>query len=198
MSFLVLELTRNVDVTAAALAASVITSVCVRATFGHSFSTWRLHLRGENVRGGMDIGWGHSLKVERLMRTDHKIIEKSSTIAKCREKFVLGSCQAVFVVDAAERYLGTIMLSDLFSEKHDATADVQQVGDLVTTGTIMLRTDTSLSAAMMLFDESLAEVLAVSDLSQDRCIVGFLTETFTRRRYLQEFEQATKGVFGFR
>src|SRR5947207_10968772 len=29
--------------------ACIVTSVCVRVLFGHSFSTWRLHLRGETI-----------------------------------------------------------------------------------------------------------------------------------------------------
>ena len=56
MAFLVLEMTRNFEVAAAALAACIVTSVFVRSLFGHSWSTWRLHLRGETIRSADDIG----------------------------------------------------------------------------------------------------------------------------------------------
>ncbi|HZC16081.1 MAG TPA: chloride channel protein, partial [Caulobacteraceae bacterium] len=44
MSFLVLETTGDFTVTSVVLAASLVTSLAVRETFGYSFSTWRLHL----------------------------------------------------------------------------------------------------------------------------------------------------------
>src|SRR5580700_7889219 len=70
MAFLVLEMTRSVDVTAVVLAGCIVTSVCVRFMFGHSFSTWRLHLSGETIRSANDVGWLRNLTVERMMRTD--------------------------------------------------------------------------------------------------------------------------------
>ena len=68
MSFLVLENTADFSVTAGVLAASIAASLMVRSTFGYSFSTWRLHLRGENVRSANDVGWIAELQVGRLMR----------------------------------------------------------------------------------------------------------------------------------
>jgi CIC family chloride channel protein len=57
MSFLVLESTGDFGATIVVIAASMVASLAVRETFGYSFSTWRLHLRGETIRGGADIGW---------------------------------------------------------------------------------------------------------------------------------------------
>ncbi len=56
MAFLVLEMTRSLDVAAAVLAACITSSAFVRGAFGHSFSTWRLHLRGETISSARDIG----------------------------------------------------------------------------------------------------------------------------------------------
>ena len=60
---LVLESTGNLGVAGGALAASIATTLAVRATFGYSFTTWRLHLRGETIRGGQDVGWLRELTV---------------------------------------------------------------------------------------------------------------------------------------
>ena len=46
MSFLVLETTGDFGVTTVVIAACMVASLLVRETFGYSFSTWRLHLRG--------------------------------------------------------------------------------------------------------------------------------------------------------
>src|ERR1700744_5245596 len=123
MSFLVLEMTRSVDVSAAVLAACIVTSVCVRATFGHSFSTWRLHLRGETIRRANDVGWLRNLTVERMMRTDVGKVHAMATIAECRREFALGSRPAVIVVDGEDHYCGLVMLPELFSPDLDAIAE---------------------------------------------------------------------------
>src|SRR5690348_15916715 len=86
MSFLVLEMTRSVDVTAVVLAGCIVTSIFVRFMFGHSFSTWRLHLRGETIRSANDVGWLRNLTVERMMRTDVGKVPSSTTIAACRRE----------------------------------------------------------------------------------------------------------------
>ena len=67
MTFLVLESTGDLGVAGGVLAASIATSLAVRATFGYSFTTWRLHLRGESIRGAQDVGWLRDLTVGRLM-----------------------------------------------------------------------------------------------------------------------------------
>ena len=70
MSFLVLETTGDFGLTAATLTASIVASLIVRETFGYSFSTWRLHLRGETIRSAHDVGWLRTLTAGRMMRTD--------------------------------------------------------------------------------------------------------------------------------
>jgi CIC family chloride channel protein len=74
MSFLVLEATGDFTVAAAALVASLIASALVRETFGYSFSTWRLHLRGETIRSAHDVSWMRPLTAGRMMRKDAKTV----------------------------------------------------------------------------------------------------------------------------
>jgi len=44
------------------------------------------------------------------------------------------------------------------------------------------------------FDEAEAEMLAVVESADSRKVIGFLTETFARRRYVEEIDKATRGV----
>jgi len=39
-------------------------------------------------------------------------------------------------------------------------------------------------------------MLAVVDSTDSRKVVGFLTESFVRRRYVEEIDKATRGVLG--
>ena len=63
MTFLVLEMTRDVASPPWCWPAASSSLVCVRDMFGYSFSTWRLHLRGETIRSANDVGWMRKLTV---------------------------------------------------------------------------------------------------------------------------------------
>ena len=196
MSFLVLEMTRNVDVTAVVLAGCIVTSICVRFMFGHSFSTWRLHLRGETIRSANDVGWLRNLTVERMMRSDVAKCPTTTTIAACRHEFLLGSRQAVVVVNNSDDYCGLVSLPDLYSGELDSIADEIQVVELAKYIDVALLPEMNVKTAMKIFDDSGAEVLAVLESENSRKVIGFLTESFARRRYVEEIDQATRGVLG--
>jgi len=196
MSFLVLEMTRSVDVTAVVLAGCIVTSIFVRFMFGHSFSTWRLHLRGETIRSANDVGWLRNLTVERMMRTDVGKVPSTTTITTCRREFALGSRQAVVVVNNNDDYCGMLLLPELFSGDLDAIADEIQVVELARYTDIALLPEMNVKTAMKLFDDAEAEVLAVLESADSRKVIGFLTESYARRRYVEEIDQATRGVLG--
>lgn len=196
MSFLVLEMTRSIDVSAAVLAACIVTSICVRALFGHSFSTWRLHLRGETIRSAQDVGWLRNLTVERMMRTDVATVLGTATIAECRHEFGIGSRQAVFAVSGGSEYCGVVMLPELFSGELDGIADEIQVIELARYTNIVLLPDMNVKSAMKIFDAAEAELLAVAENAGSRKIVGFLTESYARRRYVEELDQVIRGNLG--
>jgi len=196
MSFLVLEMTRSVDVTAVVLAGCIVTSIFVRFMFGHSFSTWRLHLRGETIRSANDVGWLRNLTVERMMRSDVGKVPTTTTIAACRREFVLGSRPAVVVVNNSDDYCGLVLLPELFSGELDGIADDIQVIELARFTDVALLPEMNVKAAMKIFDDAEAEVLAVLESEDSRKVIGFLTESFARRRYVEEIDQATRGVLG--
>jgi chloride channel protein, CIC family len=196
MSFLVLEMTRSVDVTAVVLASCIVTSIFVRFMFGHSFSTWRLHLRGETIRSANDVGWLRNLTVERMMRSDVGKVPTTATIAACRREFVLGSRPAIVVVNNSDDYCGLVLLPELFSGELDSIADDIQVVELARFTDVALLPEMNVKTAMKIFDDAEAEVLAVLESEDSRKVIGFLTESFARRRYVDEIDQATRGVLG--
>lgn len=194
MSFLVLEMTRSVDVSAAVLASCIVTSVCVRAVFGHSFSTWRLHLRGETIRSANDIGWLRNLTVDRMMRTDVGTVLATTTVADCCREFLPGSRQAIIVVDDQGRYCGLVMIYELFYGEQDIKEGA--IIELVKYRDVALLPAMNVKSAMKLFDDAEAEVLAVLDGAGSRKVIGFLVESDARRRYAEELDQATRGILG--
>jgi CIC family chloride channel protein len=194
MSFLVLESTGNFGVTAGVLAACIATSLAVRTTFGYSFSTWRLHLRGESIRSAQDVSWIRNLTVERLMRRDPTIVAGSALLADVRAKHPLGSAQAVIVANETGAYAGLLTMPELHSsfEGADRNPPVIEIAKLPKT---FLHPDMNVKSAMTLFDSAESELLAVVSRLDNR-IVGLLTEAYTARRYAEEVDQAARGVWG--
>ena len=131
-----------------------MTNVFVRTAFGHSFSTWRLHLRGETIRGANDVGWLRSLTVDRMMRTDMAVIDGHASIADCRRNFPLGSCSVIFVIDDAAAYRGFIPLLELFSAEYDHEAGDKRAGEIAICPDMFLLPSMNIKVAMAHFNRA--------------------------------------------
>ena len=192
MSFLVLETTGDFGLTGAVLTACLAASLFVRETFGYSFSTWRLHLRGETIRSAHDVGWMRNLTVGRLMRGDPRTIRASATLAEFRQRYPLGSGSVVVALDDQGRYAGLVLTAEAFAVHHDAAT--AHVADILHVPDIALTVEMNVKDAMSVFDRSEIETLAVIDA--DRQVLGVLTEAYAVRRYAAELDQASRGVVG--
>lgn len=193
MSFLVLETTGDFGVTAATLAASLVASTIVRERFGYSFSTWRLHLRGETIRSARDVGWIRTLTAGRMMRRDTATLAASATLAEFRRKFPLGSTTRVILLDDALRYVGIVQTAKAYIEGGDLDA---AVGDLAESRDVTLSPDMNIEQVMKIFDQTETEELAVVD--PQGAVLGLLAEAFASRRYAKELEKVQEGLFGER
>ncbi|WP_309606982.1 chloride channel protein [Phenylobacterium sp.] len=191
MSFLVLETTRDFGVSAATLAASLIASTVVRERFGYSFSTWRLHLRGETIRSARDVGWIRTLTAGRMMRADTATIAASATLAEFRRRFPLGSTSRVILLDDAQRYAGIVVTSSAYLE---GPGDDSPVSTLATGADVVLSADMNIEQVMQTFDRTETEELAVTDDSGQ--VLGLLAEVYVARRYAKELEKVQQGLFG--
>jgi CIC family chloride channel protein len=197
MSFLVLETTGDFAVTALVLAASVITSLVVRETFGYSFSTWRMHLRGETIRGAIDVGWMRSLTVGRMMRRDPETILGEAGLGEMRRRFPLGSTQRVVVTDTDGKYLGVALTAEAFASADNPDEDAKlTVADIAHWADTPLTPEMNVKDAVALFDRIESEALAVVDTRENRKVLGLMTEGYALRRYAEELDKARQGLAG--
>jgi CIC family chloride channel protein len=197
MTFLVLETTNDLAITVAVLAASIMSAVIVREIFGYSFSTWRLHLRGETIRGAHDVGRMRDLTVGRMMRSDVRTVASGKSVEKFRKEFPLGSTQRVIAVDGDGRYVGVVVVADAYAP--DVTAEEAErltIGDIVRHRDVMLVPSMNVEQAAKLFETAKGEELAVVDNSRSRRIVGLLTEQYLLRRYTSELDKARRDMAG--
>ncbi len=195
MTFLVLESTGNLGIAGGALAASIATSLTVRATFGYSFTTWRMHLRGETIRGGQDVGWLRDLTVGKMMIPSPPLFPADGSVRAFRAAHPLGSANVVVAIGEGGRYRGLVPVAEAHSQALAEDDDGGPVGLLVHLPATTLHPDDDIRTALDLFGAAQADTLAVTERGTDKAL-GTLGEAFAARRYAQETDGAMKGVLG--
>ncbi|MGA0599690.1 chloride channel protein [Caulobacter sp. KR2-114] len=190
MSFLVLETTNDFGLTAATLTASLVASVLVRETFGYSFSTWRLHLRGETIRSAHDVGWLRTLTAGRMMRGDPATIAADAPLSEFRRRFPLGSTRRVVALDPEGRYAGLVAVSKVYADEDGEGL----VGENMTHQDDWLTPQMDIKEIMKVFDQTESDELVVLDDKRD--VLGLLSEAYATRRYAEELEKARRDLVG--
>jgi CIC family chloride channel protein len=197
MSFLALETTGNFPLALVMLAVASIVSVIVRRTFGYSFATWRLHVRGESIRSAQDVGWMRDLTVGRLMRVDVPKAPPDMTLREFMEAFpTQSSNQWVVVTGKMERYAGIVFVPDVHLAVLEAGAGDASLTKLAKSSDHFLLPAMNITAAEQTFEETETEALAVLDNDKNRRVVGLLTEAHVLRRYTDELAKAHQDLLG--
>ena len=191
MSLMVLEVTHDFALTAAVVTAALCSSAIIRERFGYSFSTWRLHLRGEAIRNARDIGWVKALTATSLMRKNHTTMGETEGIAALRDKVPLGSTSRVLLVDDQGDYRGIVPTAEAYIDHVSLDAPLKE---LARQTEVYVRPDMDISAIMRIFEHFGVDDLAVVD--EDHKLLGLLTEKYVNRRYVEELERSQREFFG--
>jgi CIC family chloride channel protein len=194
MTFLALEATGDLAITGIVLAASILSAITVRELFGYSFSTWRLHLRGETIRSAIDVGWLRGLTVGRMMRTDVRTVLATMPAEAFRSLFPLGSTQRVVVTDTDGRYAGIVLVTEIHSTK--PSPEDETIQPLCHHADKMLYPSMSAQAAAKVFEKAESDELVVVDNATNCQVVGLLTEAHLFRRYAEELDKARRNLAG--
>lgn len=176
MTFLALESTRDLTLTGVVLASAIVSSLIVRSLFGYSFSTWRMHLRGETIRSANDIGWMRNLTVRSMMRTELRTVPADMNLGEFCKAYPLGSAQRVIATSTDGIYAGMILVTDAH-EAAGKDADTETIGALALFTDTVLIPPMNAKAAAEIFGTTKAEELAVVESFRHRKVVGILTET---------------------
>jgi len=196
MTFLALESTGDLSIGVAVLIAAVASAIIVRETFGYSFSTWRLHLRGETIRSAHDVGRMRNLTVGAMLRPSAKTVSIAVSLADFCRAFPLGSGQRVIALDADGLYAGIVLVTDAHAAlAGDRGADIP-LRQLATYAGIMLVPSMTAEEAAHLFQATNSEALAVVDSPKSRRVLGLVTEQHLLRRYAEELEKARRDLSG--
>lgn len=191
MAMLVLETTHDFALTGVVIAASLVASTIVRETFGYSFSTWRLHLRGETIKSARDIGWTRAMTASRMMRKGFTTLAASTPIGEFRRLFPVGAVTHVVLTDTEGRFAGMaspaeVMVVDL--PESDAVSGIAELKDAI----VLPQAD--IVTTMRAFENAEADVLAV--VNGDGMVLGTVSESYVVRRYASELERTQRELFG--
>jgi CIC family chloride channel protein len=191
MSLLVLETTHDFALTSVAITAALCASTVVRETFGFSFSTWRMHTRGQTIRSARDVGWIRNLTVGKMMQRTVDTVEATMGLAEFRRRFPLGSANNVVLTDSTGAYFGIVDIARAFDTSLDERAEA---GTLAEMKGVALEPQQDVREALNVFDSNGADFLAV--VGQAGEVIGSLSEKFVQRRYTDEMDKAQREMFG--
>jgi CIC family chloride channel protein len=191
MTFLVLESSDDLGVAGGVLAACIATSAAVRATFGYSFSTWRLHLRGETIRGALDVGWMRDLTVARLMDRDPPLAPAAMILREFRASHPLDGAEAVILTADDGSYAGLVFATEAHAPLRDTGLEQQAVSAFARIEAFSLRPDDTVQGALSVFASAKSHVLAVTD-PETGAPLGLLAESSAARRWAE----AAAGALG--
>ncbi|MBN8818112.1 MAG: chloride channel protein [Sphingomonas sp.] len=190
LAILMLETTHDFALMGVVLTATLISSAFTREVFGYSFSTWRLHLRGANVRSPRDIGWMLKLNAARVMRKDWVALRDDVSIAEFRARIPLGSTSKTVITDVAGHYRGIVTTASAYRPE---LAENVPIAEIATQHDVVLPPDAGIEQMLRLFDEASVDEIAVVDHLGK--VVGVVTEKHARRRYFEELEAAQRAIF---
>jgi chloride channel protein, CIC family len=190
MTFLVLESSGDLATVGPALAGCIASHLMTQAIFGYSFSTWRLHLRGEDIAGAHDVGWVRTILVAGLMTPKPRTMPEQASVAAFRLAHPLGESHYVALVDSQNRYRGVVATA----EAHATGADDQPLAALARLANVTLSPNQNIREALDAFESSGSDILVVVD--GDGAVVGVLGEAYAARRYAAAVDRAAKGVLG--
>ncbi|UYK85983.1 chloride channel protein [Xanthomonas sacchari] len=193
MAMLVLEGTHDFVLASAVMVAVLVANTIVRQIFGYSFSTWRLHLRGETIKSARDVGWVKHLSAGRMMQKDVHPLAATTSVAEFRRRFPLGSGTRVVLEDENGHYAGLVTLAAAYAD--GVNADVAIV-DYAGNRDVALPADTDVVTAMRQFDLTQSDELAVVD--EQGKVLGVLSESFVRKRYAEELDKRQRELMGER
>lgn len=193
MAMLVLEGTHDFLLTSVVMSAVLVSSTLVRQWFGYSFSTWRLHLRGETIKSARDVGWVQNLSAGRLMRKGVATAPADLDAAVFRQHFPLGSGSRVVLIDSEGHYAGIVQIPRVYG---DGVKPETAIGELAENREVSLSPAADVVSVMQRFDQTQADELAV--VAADGQVLGVVSEAFVRKRYAEELDKRQRELMGER
>jgi CIC family chloride channel protein len=179
---IVFELTRNYELTIAAMVGVVLSNLIVYRLFGRSLFDKQLANRGIDLSFGRDQVMLSHVFVDAYMSQDYLKLDAQTARDEIVNRMTKQQLSEAVVVDQQAQYLGIIRLRDVFQQSDTATADEMIVADWP-----CFKTDTSIWQACRSLGSFVGHMLPITD--QQGKIKGIITEANLIKAYLETVHQ---------
>ncbi len=177
---IVFELTRNYDVTIAAMVAVVFSNLVSHRIFGRSLFDIQLAQRGIDFSRGRD--WAHMavLPVMGLVRTDLVTAEQGEAPSEVQARLLRKGMRQALVIDPDGRFLGVFSLGE--------PVGAASVGEALKASAIVFTEATTVAEAMQRMRGFIGDAVPVVDRASGR-LLGGVTEADVIAAWLDDTDR---------
>ena len=173
---IVFELTRNYDLTVAAMVAVVFSNLVTYRAFGRSLFDIQLANRGVDLSVGRDRARLSTLHISKLVSKRFVRCAPTDSVEEIyknnRQEF-----EQIFVVDENEQLVGLVDIREHTENAHD------QISSMMHPPSLVFDHDTPLPEAMRALEDFAGDLIPVTD-KETKKLTGVVTESAIIKAYL--------------
>ncbi len=180
---IVFELTRNYELTIAAMVSVVFANLIVFRLAGRSLFDIQLAARGVDLSGGRDRAQMQQARLTDLPLSDAVTVEPDASLSVAHARLLAEKRAEAIVVDSSHRFVGLLRLQDL------EVGSSRLVKDVLLSDSLVLFDDSSIWDAMNDMRGFVGEYIPVLS-RRDRRLLGVVSESSIVSAYLQTVHQS--------
>lgn len=181
---IVFELTRNYDLTTAAMVSVVFSNVVAYRVFGRSIFDVQLLRRGLDLSMGSDKVILSERTIADYITQDFTRLSQTQSLDQCESVLVQTGRAEGYVVDAEGVYLGKVSVNELLRSNAAGTSASDDISTIADREALVFTQDTSLWAAMAEMGDFVGESIPVVRSHDDGELVGVIFEGSIVKAYL--------------
>ena len=180
---IVFELTRNYDLTTAAMVSVVFSNLVSYRMFGRSLFDVQLGMRGLDLSLGRDKVMLENMVIDRYVSRDFTRLDPGMSLEEAKACLLASRRHEGYVLDSAGLYLGKVKLEEILTDGPETPA-AKAVADIAERDTLVLGSGTSVWAAMEEIRDFVGESIPVVSGEEPGTMEGVVFEAALVRAYL--------------
>jgi CIC family chloride channel protein len=183
-------------VTVGVALAVMVATVATRRWFGYSFSTWRFHLRGVDLKGAQDVGRMYDQTVRRVLDRNPLRVQADTPLVDLCSMLVLGRHNFALVQREDGEFVGIVDAAEANAKLLEGGHDGVIAESLAHKQDKILTPNDRLSTALPVVEASEFDAVAVVMSQTDHRLVGCVHEADLLRFYVEEADRMRREEIG--
>ena len=190
---IVFELTRNYDLTIAAMVSVVFSNLVAFRVFGRSLFDVQLRMRGFDLSAGREKVMLERRPIAGHVSQDYISLDPDLTLEDAKARLLASRRNAGHVVDAGGTYLGTVKLAELLAAEGEGeeggSASARPVSRLAKREEPLFTPQTSIWSAMERMGDFVGEAIPVLEEEGGGRMVGVVSEAAVVKAYRDTMDE---------